>query len=467
MSLNRTTCIFVVSCLLLLPVIAFNVSSSPPPPVIVEAITTTDSTEIIHETTIASISKSDSLTESTTTISTVTTTPSTNSVISSQNNDKTTSNGSSMSSTLTADSSTRRTTPSNHESEEDEEEDDTHLSRRLDISQDVIPESLKNKCIMKDTCAVKENILGDVKVPCFERHDPHRIADHDALQTLKQVCPSLFRSESGEEIEDPLVCCSADQIYELENNFQFPAQLGLSRCPSCSYNFRASLCEMTCNPRQADFLRVVNTSLSEDNIRQQIDVVEYHLDASFPSKLYESCKGVQGLAAGQKLLDLMCGQWGSRECTGIRWLEFIGESVEDNGQSPLGIKYVFHEIQNKSKGVKVRDQDSSDPLIPLSPSSFECWQKPSPGDLSCSCNDCEETCRRKQLPAEAKFLPTDIDAMQVMGMTGAIFSSLLMFLFLVSLILTYFLMNAYQKKRTQNRKFLILSETNEVTSLLC
>jgi Niemann-Pick C1 protein len=307
---------------------------------------------------------------------------------------------------------------------------------------------------MKDSCRTKENILGEVAVPCFERHDPQKVSDEDALETLKSICPSLFRTSSGEEISDPFVCCSSTQIYEMETNFQFPAQMGLSRCPSCSYNFRTVLCEMTCNPRQAEFLRVVNTSLAEDGFRQQIDNVEYHLDASFPEKLHDSCKGVQGLAPGQMLLDLMCGPWGSKECTGRKWLSFIGESIEDNGQSPFGVNYVFHEVPKKESGrVKVQEKDyESGSLHPLSPSSFSCYERPSPKDLSCSCNDCEETCRRKQLPAEAKFLPEDIESIEVMGMTGGIFSSLLMFLFLVSLILTYFLVNAYQKKRTQNRK---------------
>ena len=339
--------------------------------------------------------------------------------------------------------------PSTEDTEEDNDDKDSP-SRRMD-SADVLDDSLKNKCVMKDSCTMKQNILGDVSVPCFERHDPHPVDDSEALDTLRRICPSLFKD--GEA--DPLVCCNPGQIYEMETSFQFPAQLGLSRCPACSYNFRVSLCEMTCSPKQGDFIRVLNTSLAEDGVRQQIDHIEYHLDASFPDKLYESCKGVQGLAPGQMLLDLMCGPWGSKECDGRKWLQFVGESVDDNGQSPFAVTHIFHEKQNKkqSSSPSFSERQEGKEVIPLSPTNFACWQKPSFKELACSCNDCEETCRRRQLPSEAKFLPSDPESMQVMGMTGAIFSSLLMFLFLVSLILTYFLMNAYQKKRTQNRKF--------------
>jgi len=209
---------------------------------------------------------------------------------------------------------------------------------------------------------------------------------------------------------------------------------------------------MTCSPRQAEFIKVVNTSLGEDGVRKQIDKIEYHLDASFPEKLYDSCKGVQGLAPGQMLLDLMCGPWGSRECNGKRWLAFSGESVDDNGQSPFAVQHIYYDVHKTP---------SSKAIVPYSPPSYPCWQKPSPKDLPCSCNDCEETCRRRQLPEKAKYLPPDTQVLELMGMTGSLFTSLLMFVSLVSLILTYFLMKAYQRKRTQNRKLKLQSSFSE------
>lgn len=291
---------------------------------------------------------------------------------------------------------------------------------------------------------MNQNLVGDVSVPCIEPHDPHTMPDEEALEVLKDMCPSLF---SGSP--DPLLCCSPEQVYEMENSFRIPDQLGLSRCPSCQYNFRLLFCEVTCSPHQADFTEVVNTSLTADN-RQMSVAVQIHVPESFPNRLHESCSGVQGLVPGQFILDLMCGSWGAAQCNGQRWLQFLGLSIENDGQAPHQMDFVYY------KEDKAGNKKDGSAIIPMSDQSVECWQKAPGSSLPCSCNDCEATCALKELPAEARFLPSDADAMRLIGMSGTEVLSVLLFLFLLSLILTYFVLKAYYKKRTQNRKCRLL-----------
>lgn len=313
-----------------------------------------------------------------------------------------------------------------------------------DHTTQVIPFHLKGKCLMKDTCDTKTNILGDVYVPCVEAHDPHPL-DEDTLDILKSICPNFFR-----QTQNPLLCCSSEQVEELKHNMQIALTLGLSRCPSCSYNWRLNLCEMTCSPIQSDFIKVVNSTLMEDG-RSKIEEVEIHMNEEYPIDLFNSCKGVQGLATGQTLIDVMCGGWG-KECTGERWLGFIGTSVDRGGQSPFQMTYVFHGKDEDDKSLIAKDGSV---ISPLKTETFSCSQKPSPKEPRCSCTDCEETCRLNELPKDAVWLPEESKPIEVFGITGTIASSILLFLFSTSVILTYFSLKSYNRRRTRNRKFFL------------
>lgn len=291
------------------------------------------------------------------------------------------------------------------------------------------------KCIFRNECEVKANLLGDVSVPCVEPHDPHKLNDEEAVETLRNICPEFFKDE-----DDPDVCCDPDQVFAMEQNFQVPMTLGLGRCPSCSYNWRLNFCEMTCSPRQSEFMKVVNSSKLDDG-RVRLDAVDYHMTSSYSDALFTSCKDVQGLSAGQTLLDVMCGGWGSSKCTPQRWLEFLGTSVDFDGQSPFQINYRIH--KEEGSGTE-RD------IIPMDSGTYKCSEVPFGASKACSCSDCEETCRAKPLPAEARYLPSASEPVTVNGMSGALFASLFIFVICNITILTYFGMKTYNKKRTRS-----------------
>ena len=331
-----------------------------------------------------------------------------------------------------------------------EDDSTTPLTRRTDF---VVPQELKGKCILKDVCETKSNLVGDVNVPCVESHDPHKV-DSESLVTLRSICPDLFTSDA-----DPFICCDSDQIYELEQSFAIPRQLGLDRCPSCSVNWRANFCQLTCSPTQSDFIKVNKSSKLPDG-RFRLDAADYHLTESYANGLYDSCKGVEGLVGGQKLLDLMCGQWGSKLCSAQKWLEFLGLSIENQGQSPFQINYLIHPESNE-----VRRHDKSPPaedngILPMDINTFRCSQAPSSKENPCSCTDCQETCEIRVLPEAAKYLPESKPPVNIIGMSGALFSSIFLFILLVILIVGYFMGMKFHHKRSQTRKWYLISWYN-------
>ena len=42
----------------------------------------------------------------------------------------------------------------------------------------------------------------------------------------------------------------------MKKNFELPKGLIGQTCPTCYYNFRKNFCDVTCHPRQSNFVRV-------------------------------------------------------------------------------------------------------------------------------------------------------------------------------------------------------------------
>lgn len=294
------------------------------------------------------------------------------------------------------------------------------------------------KCLMREVCDTVENFVGEVPVPCYKPHDPHHVEDSDALDTLAEICPELMADD-----DNPLLCCGAEQINEMRENFEVPLSLGLSRCPSCLHNWRTNFCQLTCSPRQSDFLRVTNTTELPDG-RLKVSAIDYHMHVDYPTNLFESCKGVQGVSSGQMLLDLMCGGWGSAECNGERWLAFLGTSVDNGGQAPFQINYQYHETNS----VMVEGRS----VTPMNVKTFKCSESPAEDSSPCSCTDCADTCSLKALPEEARRLPVTVPPMKIMEMRACLFIGWLLFFLFVAGIFSHFALSAFKRKRTCDRK---------------
>ena len=236
--------------------------------------------------------------------------------------------------------------------------------------------SQRGKCLLRGECDQTENVVGEVAIPCVDRHDPHYLDDREIRDTFKNLCPEFS--------DDPLVCCTAEQIDELKQSMDMPQQLGLSRCPSCDFNWRLNFCQMACSPNQSDFLQITESSETDDG-RQKVDSVNYHVTSAYADQMYASCSDVRSAISDQPLLDFMCGSHGSANCSGPKWLEFLGTSVDNGGQSPYHINYVFHDTSDEQtiNGHRVK---------PMNAKTSRCNEIAPGADKACSCVDCKLSC---------------------------------------------------------------------------
>lgn len=83
----------------------------------------------------------------------------------------------------------------------------------------------------------------------------------------------------------------------------------IQRCPACLSNFAKYLCEMTCSPRQSEFM--VTTQINEE--LQSVEKISFAISDEYINSTLDSCKNVKIPATGSPALDLLCG--GSTECT--------------------------------------------------------------------------------------------------------------------------------------------------------
>lgn len=283
-----------------------------------------------------------------------------------------------------------------------------------------------------------ENIVGESVIPCYEVHDPHHIEDDDALDALYEICPELSAGK-----ENPLLCCGPDQIYAMQESFKIPMQLGLSRCPSCLHNWRTNFCQSTCSPNQSDFLKVSSAPMSDGRLK--VSSLDYYVHSNYSEGLFDSCKGVQGLATGTYLLDLMCGQHGHSGCTGEKWLDFMGLSTDNGGQAPYQINYhVEYKDEVEVSGIRYK---------PMNVDTFKCSEKPSGSSHICSCTDCEETCKARVLPDNARRLPDRVDPFTVMEISGTLVIGWILFFLFMAAICIHFALDAFKRKRTFNHDF--------------
>ncbi|KAF8767939.1 NPC intracellular cholesterol transporter 1 like protein [Argiope bruennichi] len=229
-----------------------------------------------------------------------------------------------------------------------------------------------------------------------------------AVELLEKACPDLRFGN------DPHLCCSTEQLSTVQEQFEMLDALGFSRCPSCLHNFRQLVCFVSCAPWQTRFMSVTNS--------EWFDVGDFKEDVvsevkKYAYTLFESCKGMQGLIPGTKLLDFVCGAWGSSQCSPERWLDFMGSTVDEGAHSPFKFRYILHvedEIEVKGQAV-----------FPIKAPHFRCSEAPNPDSKACTCYDCEESCTAKALAPPV--FPDDPEPFRIFEMDGAVFFSILGF----------------------------------------
>ncbi|GFY26133.1 NPC intracellular cholesterol transporter 1 [Trichonephila clavipes] len=286
--------------------------------------------------------------------------------------------------------------------------------------------SAEGHCIMHGFCG--ENDYGDAT--CSYNGTAKLLEDEEALETLQEICPDIIR-------ETNVLCCSPEQINQLQKNLEIAATLGLARCPSCLSNFRKNFCQFACSAKQSNFLKIEKLGKSDEG-DLVIEKLTYFMSKRYAEGMFASCKDIQGLTPGSTVLDLMCGGWG-RECTAERWLNFMGSTPADDGFSPFEIKY--HLTSDSSLVV------DGQIFHPMNENTTSCSESPYPGAESCTCLDCEAACQLNI--ASPPPLPAEKEPFTLLHHDGVSVLCLIIFCFA-----TAFLLLGYFYFKIQSRKSL-------------
>jgi len=246
---------------------------------------------------------------------------------------------------------------------------------------------------------------------------PGKAANQEQFEIIKEICPHLVPEDGSV----PDLCCSLQQLKDIKENFQITKNLLDRGCPTCYYNFRKNFCDMTCHPRQSRFVRVDNTvegkgaGQYEGETVKMVKEVTYFVHEEFNEETYESCKNVQYPEISDTVMGLLCGQWGSRECTAKRWFDYMGSI--SNGYSPFQISYNYSSNSKTETGLAYHN-----------PVTVEC-QLPAPHlpgqprKPACGCTDCPAACTLN-LP---EFREYEFNFEIVEGVDGLVFIMIVVF----------------------------------------
>ncbi|XP_062844133.1 NPC intracellular cholesterol transporter 1 [Trichomycterus rosablanca] len=221
-------------------------------------------------------------------------------------------------------------------------------------------------CIWYGECG-NSTILPEKKYNCNYTGPPKPLPK-DGQDLLMELCPGLAYG-------DQRVCCDTNQLNTLKGNIQLPLQY-LSRCPACFFNFMTLFCELTCSPRQSEFLGV--TEFNGTNVVK----LSYYINQTFADAMYNACMDVQAPSSNVKALSLLCGRDASA-CTPTNWIQYMFDI--NNGQVPFEITPLF-------------SGDPGSVMTPMNNHTFGCTESLDDGSGPCSCQDCSGACGPSPVP---------------------------------------------------------------------
>ncbi len=323
--------------------------------------------------------------------------------------------------------------------------DELQLAPELEPTADDIESGY---CVLDSSLSCGEGGLTGGNIPCVRAKRPQRLNNTEALLLLKETCPEFLEQE-----ENPLLCCDFEALKLLADSYIIPKNLGLGRCPSCLFNWRKTFCNSACSPKQNKFLTVSKSTLLEENGLKRVDEVIYYMNKEFAINLYDSCKYLEGIAPGTYIMDLMCGKWGSSQCNGFRWLEYMGLSSENGGHAPFQINYVF-----TNENSLIVDENM---IYPLNVNAISCSETP-PGEESCTCRDCEPLCKIENPPN----LPLKSEPTVILNMSGTTAAALILYIIIATSVFLYFTIFKMRNKTSYSgnyRLFLNISLIYRIT----
>jgi len=294
------------------------------------------------------------------------------------------------------------------------------LSRMLSASESSYSMYSEGQCVWYDRCGKDPDYppTDSTHYLMCSYEGSAKPASSQQVEILSEVCPHLVPDDGSE----PSLCCSLSQLQDMKANFEIPKGMIAQTCPTCYYNFRKNFCDVTCHPRQSNFVRVDNKTSGpgdgqfEGETVEMVKSVTYFVNREYNEDTYESCKNVQFPATSDTVMGLLCGPWGSKACTAKRWFEYMGSVT--NGYSPFQISYEFGSEDSSASGYVYHNPPttvcSSPP--PLSP----------PGTRGCACSDCPTACTADLPDFEDPGFNFEI----VRGVDGLVFIMIIVFVFL-------------------------------------
>ncbi|XP_036272695.1 NPC intracellular cholesterol transporter 1 isoform X1 [Pipistrellus kuhlii] len=264
----------------------------------------------------------------------------------------------------------------------------------------VFPQS----CVWYGECGIAS---GDKRYNC-EYSGPPKPLSKDGYDLVQELCPGLLFGNVS-------LCCDVQQLRTLKDSLQLPLQF-LSRCPSCFYNLMNLFCELTCSPRQSQFLNVTETEEYVDPVTHEnktnVKELQYYVGESFANAMYNACRDVEAPSSNDKALGLLCGKEAAA-CNATNWIEYMFN--KDNGQAPFTITPVFSDLPAHG-------------MEPMNNATKGCAEPMDEVTGPCSCQDCSAVCgpRPQPPPPPVPWRIWGLDAMFVI-MWATYMAFLLMF----------------------------------------
>ncbi|XP_066575598.1 NPC intracellular cholesterol transporter 1 isoform X2 [Amia ocellicauda] len=265
-----------------------------------------------------------------------------------------------------------------------------HLLHLLHIEQGLVQ---AQHCVWYGECQDVPNKEGK-KYNCNYTGPPEPLPQegHDLVMEL---CP-------GFDYGNVSLCCDVQQLQTLKGNLQLPLQF-LSRCPSCFVNLMNLFCELTCSPRQSEFLNVTQFSSYMDPATKEnktnVLEVEFYIGQTFANAMYNACKDVEAPSSNEKALGLLCGK-DAKDCNATNWIQYMFNI--NNGQTPFSIVPIFTDLPMRG-------------MIPMNNATKGCNESLDDGSGPCSCQDCSLMCGPKPQPppVQPPWTILGLDAMAV------------------------------------------------------
>ncbi|XP_053427652.1 NPC intracellular cholesterol transporter 1 isoform X3 [Nycticebus coucang] len=229
-------------------------------------------------------------------------------------------------------------------------------------------------CVWYGECGIAS---GDKRYNC-KYSGPPKPLPKDGYDLVQELCPGFF-------FDNVSLCCDVQQLRTLKDSLQLPLQF-LSRCPSCFYNLLNLFCELTCSPRQSQFLNVTATEDYVDPVTNQtrtnVKELQYYIEQNFANAMYNACRDVEAPSSNVKALGLLCGK-DAAACNATNWIEYMFN--KDNGQAPFTITPIFSDLPVHG-------------MEPMNNTTKGCNESVDEVTGPCSCQDCSAACGPRPQP---------------------------------------------------------------------